>query len=75
VDRVDFYLDDASATGTPFSSDSGDPFDFIGTGGGTRQAPWAWSTSGYSDGEHIITARIFETDGDQVVISESFYLV
>ncbi len=57
VQKVDFFLDNTAATGTPTKSEGRGPFDFAGTGA-TVAVALPWNTSVLPDGPHTVTVRV-----------------
>ncbi len=66
IDEARFYLDNPSASGTPTNVESVAPFDFFfnGTNG--------FDTSTLGNGLHSITARLFLSNGEEVVTTVNF---
>jgi len=72
VTRVDFYLDDAMATGTPVQGEKAAPYDFRG---GTVTNAVAWDTRKVADGAHTITAKVSLPTGAPVLVTAGFTVV
>ena len=67
VDRVLFYLDNPTATGTPFRTENNPPYDFAG-GSSTLASPF--DTTSIADGPHTITALLeLDNEPDQQIIA------
>ena len=66
---VKFYIDDAAASGTPFHTENGAPFDLVG---GTEAAAIAWDPTTLASGIHTITAVVGLSAGGSVSVASSF---
>ncbi|MEO6713038.1 MAG: Ig-like domain-containing protein, partial [Mycobacteriales bacterium] len=60
VSKVDFFLDNPAASGTPFHTEGAGPFDFVGTSGSLALP---YNTSSLTDGGHSITAKVTLSGG------------
>ena len=69
--RVEFYLDDPAGAGSPDRVEYYYQHDFA-SGSATRAN--AWDTSSEAEGLHTMTLRIYEADGGQATISDSFII-
>ncbi len=70
VDRVRFWLDNPTMSGTPNKVEGNGPFDFAGTKTDGTANPF--NTNTLSDGSHSITAAIDLLDGPTLVVTRSF---
>jgi hypothetical protein len=70
VDRVRFWLDNPTMSGTPRKTESNGPFDFAGTA--TNGSANPFNTKTVSNGTHSITAAIDLLDGTTQVVRRSF---
>src|SRR5215207_6562135 len=69
VDRVRFYLDDSTMSGTPRKLEGNAPFDFAG---GTVSTANPFDTTSVPDGSHTITAAVVLTTGGTDVVHAAF---
>ena len=67
--QVNFYIDNTSASGTPYHSEGNAPWDF---NGGTTTAATAYDTRKLSNGAHSITASITLSSGAKTLTTASF---
>jgi hypothetical protein len=70
VDRVRFWLDNPSMSGTPRKVEGNGPFDFAGTA--TNGTAHPFDTDNISNGTHSITAALDLVDGTTQVVTRSF---
>jgi hypothetical protein len=69
VSKVQFWLDNPNATGTPRHTESGAPWDFAG---GTATTANPFDTRTVGDGTHSITAVVTLSTGSKVTVTNSF---
>lgn len=69
IKRVNFFLDNPAATGTPVQTETGAPYDFQG-GNSTTATPY--DTRKLANGAHSITASISLKAGGVVLTTASF---
>jgi hypothetical protein len=69
VDRVQFYLDDSTMSGSARQVENSAPFDFAG--GSSSAANW-FDTTSLNDGQHTITALIEMDSGPDQVVHATF---
>ncbi|MGH3452754.1 MAG: metallophosphoesterase, partial [Haloechinothrix sp.] len=70
VQRVRFWLDNPTMSGTPRKTESNGPFDFAGTA--TNGSANPFNTSTVSNDTHSITAALDLVDGSTQVVTRSF---
>jgi hypothetical protein len=70
VDRVRFWLDNPTMSGSPRKTESNGPFDFAGSAADGTANPF--NTSTLSNGTHSITAALDLVDGTPQVVTRSF---
>ncbi|MFC5381923.1 Kelch repeat-containing protein [Aquipuribacter nitratireducens] len=69
VSRVSFWVDNPSATGTPYRTEKSAPFDL---NGGTSSTAVPFDTRALADGLHSVTARSTLVDGSTRTTSATF---
>lgn len=69
VIKVSFFLDDPTMSSPPSRVETAAPFDFKG---GTVSAANAFDTKTVSEGQHVISAKLFFSDGTVKVVSAAF---
>ncbi len=67
--KVDFFLDNTGASGTPYHTESNAPWDFAG---GSSTAATAFDTRSLGNGGHTITAAITLSSGTKSLTTASF---
>jgi pyruvate/2-oxoglutarate dehydrogenase complex dihydrolipoamide acyltransferase (E2) component len=72
VKRVEFFFDNAAAIGKADQVENHYSHDFAGTAGSGKAR--SWDTADVSDGEHTITAKIYDPDGSYHLITDSFII-
>jgi len=72
VDNVRFFIDNPTATGTPYRTENNAPFDL---GGGNAAAAGAFDTFTLADGPHTITALLDIQGGGTDAITASFLVL
>ena len=70
IDRVRFWLDNPTMSGTPRKTEGNGPFDFAGTAADGSALPF--DTNSISNGTHSITAALDLVDGTTQVVTASF---
>lgn len=72
ITKVEFFLDNPSASGTPRQTESLAPYDFAGTNSTTTSLANPFNSTAVADGPHTVTARITPTSGSPQLVSASF---
>ncbi|MEX2123335.1 MAG: kelch repeat-containing protein [Woeseia sp.] len=70
ISRVDFYIDNPEASGTPFQIEKQKPWDMAGTDGSGLAFPY--DTSNLSDGLHDLTVKVKRTSGVVEIFTATF---
>ncbi|NNF16945.1 MAG: hypothetical protein HKN70_09370 [Gammaproteobacteria bacterium] len=66
LSQVQFFLDDPTASGTPYSVEFVEPFDFA------YDPVGGFDTTTIANGSHSLTAKLFLVGGEEQIISVSF---
>jgi len=72
ISRVRFWLDNPQHTGTPRHSETGAPYDFVGTNSDTARTAKPFDTTTLTDGQHTITASVDLASGTSEVLNATF---
>ncbi len=67
--QVRFYLDNTAASGTPFQTENGAPYDFAG---GSATAANPYNTAQLANGQHTITASADLLSGGTTKVTSTF---